>query len=457
MFAIPGLVALLVFLFLRPQEIFPSLSGVTFPAVAAVVALGIVLDWRLAHSRPRMSAVFFVVTLFFGWEVVSAAVSAGDTLTTALAVSGAAWLFFAFISQSVQSFRALETLVVVVLVCSLVIVAVGIKQGLSPKVCLIRNGSGETGAGSVVSDGRSCVFARDCEQDSPDPEAEYLCERTGPLGTSTISGRVRYRGVVEDPNELAWVLSLSVPLVFTLFERRRTLRRFLLAAGTTVAVIVCVVMTQSRSGLLSLLTTLGVYFIRRFRWKGAAVGAILALPLLILGGRSGEDAESSSTERLECWQAGLSMWKGSPFLGVGFRNFGEHHYLTAHNSFVLTLAELGPLGLLLWTLVIYGSIKMLARALRDFSGRPETQPAAQWAMALLAGMLGTLVSSFFLSIAYHGILWAFVGLVVAFWAAVRRHQPDWKFSFGFGDVVLIGFFDVGLMTSIEIYLRVRGI
>ena len=457
MFAIPGLIALLVFLYLRPQETFASLSGVTFPAVAAAVLIGVVLDWRLAQARPRWSLVFGLVTLLFVWSTISAVVSGTDNLGAVMAASGAAWLTFVFISQSAQSFRALEVLVVAVLVCSIIIAAVGLKQGFSPKVCLIRNGAGETGAGNVVIDGRPCQSARDCETENADPDADFMCEHTGPLGTSSISGRVRYRGVLEDPNELAWVLSLSVPLVFVLFERRRSFRRLLLAGGTTLAVMIVVVKTESRSGLLSLLTTLGVYFIRRFRWRGVAIGAILALPLLVLGGRSGADAESSSTERLECWQAGLGMWKGAPLFGVGFRNFTEHHFLTAHNSFVLTLAELGPVGLLLWTLIIYGSIKILARALRDFSDRPESQPAAQWAMALLAGMLGTLVSSFFLSIAYHGILWAFLGLVAAYWAAVRRHEPGWKVPFGLGDIVLMGLFDVGLMTSIAIYLRVRGI
>ena len=457
MFAIPGLVALLVFVYLRPQEVFEPLSSLNFAAIAGVVVVGIILDWRLAESRPRWSLMLFLGGLFFGWSILSALARSPEGLGNALAVSAAAWLTFLFISQSVQSFRALETLVVTLLACSILLALVGIKQGLSPTVCILRTGSGDTGAGSVVTDGRACQTSQDCEHDSPDPEAEYFCERAGPLGTSTIAGRVRYRGIVQDPNELAWVLSLSVPLCFALFERRRSLSRFLLAAGTTIAVMTCVVMTKSRSGQLSLLTVLGVYFIRRFRWKGAVVGALLALPLLALGGRSGAEAESSSTERLECWQAGLQMWKGSPFLGVGYRNFGEHHYLTAHNSFILTLAELGPLGLLMWSLLLYASIKMLVRALRDFGGRPETQPAAQWAMGLLAGILGTTISTFFLSIAYHGILWVLFGLVAAYFAAVRRHHPGWKVSFRVRDVVMVGLFDVGLIMAIALYIRLRGV
>ena len=55
MFAIPGLVGLLLFIYLRPQEIYESLSGVTFAMAASAVFVGVAIDWRLAASRPRLS------------------------------------------------------------------------------------------------------------------------------------------------------------------------------------------------------------------------------------------------------------------------------------------------------------------------------------------------------------------------------------------------------------------
>ncbi len=457
MFAIPGLVGLLTFIYLRPQEVFEALAGMNFAGVALAVVVGMVLDWRLAYARPRLSLLVVLAGIFFSWALVTTVVKPSGDPGLTLAVTAGSVLSFLFISQSLQSLHALEAVMKVVLAISLLLALICIRQGLSPTRCILRSGAADIGFGNVVTDGRLCNVVDDCARDSPDPDAEYFCEHVGLLGTSSIVGRVRYRGIVQDPNELAWVLSLAVPIGFTLYERKRTGLRLLLALGGLAAIMTCVVMTKSRSGQLSLLTVLGAYFIRKYRWRGAIGGAILALPLLALGGRSGAEAESSSVERLECWQAGLDMWKGAPLSGVGYRNFGEHHYLTAHNSFILTLAELGPFGLLMWTLVLYAAIKMLISAVREFSGRPEAEAAARWGMALLAGMLGTVVSAFFLSIAYHGLLWLYLGFVVAYYMAVRRHQPAWKVRFRLRDVVLVGTFDLALIASIAFYIKMRGV
>ena len=63
--------------------------------------------------------------------------------------------------------------------------------------------------------------------------------------------------------------------------------------------------------------------------------------------------------RAEAWATGLDMFKHSPIFGVGARLFNEHHFLTAHNSFVLTLAELGLIGMMLFVTFIYLSFKTL--------------------------------------------------------------------------------------------------
>src|SRR5581483_6811753 len=58
-----------------------------------------------------------------------------------------------------------------------------------------------------------------CRKDANDPLANYHCERVGPLGTSTQGGRVRYRGSLADPNELALMTCLALPLAFAFAER----------------------------------------------------------------------------------------------------------------------------------------------------------------------------------------------------------------------------------------------
>ena len=50
---------------------------------------------------------------------------------------------------------------------------------------------------------------------------------------------------------------------------------------------------------------------------------------------------------------------------MGLGQFGEYHYLTAHNSYLLALAELGPIGMLLFSIVVYLSLKIPLGVLRQ--------------------------------------------------------------------------------------------
>jgi O-antigen ligase len=178
--------------------------------------------------------------------------------------------------------------------------------------------------------------------------------------------------------------------------------------------------------------------------------------MLLLGGRSGEGADSSSEERLGCWSEALSMFRENPLTGVGAGQFTEHHFLTAHNSFLLTLAELGPLGFLLWTLALYFAFKITVRIQIDLAARPETRIARSWAMALFASLTGLAVSAFFLSIAYHTALWIYLALPGALYAAVRKHAPEFQVRLTWRDVGLVLGADTALIVAIAVYLRFKG-
>ena len=56
MYAIPGLLALLTFIYTRPQEIFPALRSVPFLYLFVLLtAMGWALDVRLGFTRLRSS------------------------------------------------------------------------------------------------------------------------------------------------------------------------------------------------------------------------------------------------------------------------------------------------------------------------------------------------------------------------------------------------------------------
>jgi hypothetical protein len=354
----------------------------------------------------------------------------------------------------VQTFRAFQTIAVTLLILILYLAAVGVHQGLAPFGCHRIDPTSTDQAG--IYDGRSCINDRECEEGDVEPGADYNCEKIGLFGTSSIAGgRVRYRGALNDPNELALVCSAGLPFAFALLERRRSFGRLLLVALSVSLVATCVVYTQSRGGQLVLLSVLGAYFVKRAGWKGLIYGAILGAPVLLLGGREGESADSSSQERIECMYAAIQMFKQYPLRGVGLGQILDYHTQTAHNSYALAAAEMGFPGLVLWTGVLYTSIKIPLRALRDFADKPETAVARAWAMALVASTAGMAIGIFFLSFCYHQTFWIQVGLCGAFYAACKTHDPEWEVEFGPRDWLLLLSIDVALVMAIFLYTRAK--
>jgi hypothetical protein len=456
MFLIPGLGALFTFLYLRPQEVFELMRPVSLAWMIGIVALGYLVDARIGVSRPRSSPILTLLLVLFAFCLVTVAVKAPAHISEQLILLLPSLMAFVFVSQGLQSLRAIGVASGVLMTLTLILAIVGIQQGLSPPVCYLVGGTQDAPAVETM-DGRPCTTGDQCIEGGL-PGREYFCEHPGLFDTHSIAKRVRFRGLLEDPNELSWAISMGVPLAFALYELRRTRLRLLGLVAMLVLGAWCVVLTKSRSGALSLAAVLGAYFVRRFGWRLGAVGALLAaVPIIALGGRSGEEAESSSEERLECWSEALSLWRENPMLGVGQGQFTEHHYLTAHNSFMLTLAELGPFGLVMWSAAMYFAFKIAIRIQVDFADRPDALPARTWAAALTASLAGMLLSAFFLSIAYHTILWAFLGLVGALYAAVCAHSPGWRLKFGWRDLALVIGADMLVVIGVASYLRLKGV
>jgi hypothetical protein len=456
MFLVPSIALLLTFIYMRPHEVFEVLRPLDINLIAALVLFSFVLDVRSGAVRLRGSWLLFGMLGLFGWFVVTIAFRAPDRLGDPMVRLLVAATAFIAISEGVQTLRGLGVIAGLLVGLTLIISVVGVYQSFTPPVCHLLQGESSSGTVLDVADGRPCEKRAECFAGGL-PDRDYACEHPGLLGTHSIGLRVRFRGLLEDPNELAWALSMGMPLAFGLWERRRTTFRFLLFIAVVVASFVCVVKTQSRSGQLSMIAVMGVYFVRRFGWKGASLGVIAAIPLLIFGGRSGEEAESSSGERLECWAEALSMWRENPITGVGGGQFLEHHHLTAHSSFMLTLAELGPLGLVLWSVILYLAFKIVLLVNIRFAGRPEAAAARTWATAFLAALVGLVVSAFFLTLAYHPILWAFLGLAGALYSTVRAHEPSFRVRFGWRDFGYVVAGDVVLVSATALYLRIKGV
>ncbi|HEY4158484.1 MAG TPA: O-antigen ligase family protein, partial [Polyangiaceae bacterium] len=435
MLAIPGIIALIIFIYARPQEFFERLRVVPLLYVFfGLAAFGALLDLRVGNAKLRSTPQLPWVMLLFVWASLTVLIRAPQAAFEHILSLSICVALYLLIAQGVQSFRALHLVAGCVLAMVLFVCSVGAQQGFAATGCVVVDEAVRADNASGKPDGRPCVIPRNCYDGDAEPGAEYLCEHIGLFGTTSIGrGRVRYRGVLQDPNELALAGGVGLPLAFAFGQsKKRAYFRSVLAVLALMLVLLCSVLTSSRGGQLVCLVVLAVYFSKRAGLAGVLLGGVLALPVLLLGGRSGEEAASSTLERIDCWSEAIAMWREHPLLGVGLGQFVEHHYMTAHNSYLLALAELGLPGLLLFGIVVYLSAKIpiavLRRIASDESGqfRAGAPLANAWAMALIAAFAGMAVGIFFLSFTYHYVLWIYVGLSGALYSAVRRHDPGFR-------------------------------
>jgi O-antigen ligase len=82
--------------------------------------------------------------------------------------------------------------------------------------------------------------------------------------------------------------------------------------------------------------------------------------------KGGEEVDESTASRWEIWGGGMSMLASNP-LGVGLNrfkyeigNYTKYKRMDAHNFYVLTLAEMGPQGLIFLLLMFVGLFRLAA-------------------------------------------------------------------------------------------------
>lgn len=448
----------MIFILVRPQEFLPLLQRVPFLHLfTALAVLGWVIDVRLRRLLPVATPGFPWAVAFLIWSIITVAAVVPDLLIRKIIELAILFALYGTIAHGVQRFRTFQQLAGVLAASCLFIALVCFHQGLAPKQCV---GGQERSEAGGTPDGRICETALTCSMNVPEEAVglEYRCEHVGMFGTYSLEERVRYRGELQDPNEVALAINAGALSLLVAFLRRKShLLMRAACVGGIVIVLITDFFTQSRGGQVGALLVFFIYLLRRYGVYALAPAAVLALPVLLLGGRSGENADASTQLRYEAWATGLNMFKASPIFGVGHGQFVEHHYLTAHNSFVLTVAELGLPGFFIFVCMIYLTLKTLIVGLIQLKDVKGAESAEVWGMALLASFAGILFQSNTLSFAYHSVLWIFFGLVGAWTGAIRHHRPDFQMKLTWRDLAIIAagclFF---LFIGLPLFLRSKG-
>jgi hypothetical protein len=455
--ALIGALLLVLFLLLRPMDLWPWIAGLhSLEVLAVITVVGIALERaRTPRAAGRSSSPQLPwLAAFLAWaylvSIARLGVDAGLKAAWSISLGPIFMLLVMFALRSAERLRAVVTLL---LGCASLVATVAILQGSEPRQCIeLHEDRSEPGVAHDVEwvpDGRSCEGAKQCEAEGA-AGMDYACERAGPFGTFSTQGRVRWRGQLDDPNEVAVLIGALIPFLFMLGEGRgratKVVMLLLLALGLW-----AMVLTQSRGGQLVFGTVMMTMLIRRYGKWSIVLGAVATVPLVLLSWRSGEDADSSSAERTEILSEGLQLLKANPLIGTGVAQFASENPLNmaAHNSYLLIATEVGLPGHLMWCALVWMTVKIPFTVAR----RPPAQldPRLQrFAEALTASTLGLLVGVFFLSFVYKHIFFVWLGLAGALHGAVRAEHPGFTVSFTRRDLIGVATLAVASLALVRL-------
>lgn len=396
------MVAYLVLVLIRPQDypVFVESPGLSWQPIVLVLAG---LFWLLS-ARKSFAAPQYLLLLCFLLALMLSQVANGWTGGALVQLSKFAPVVLAFVllANAVETRERVVAMMAVFTVCAGVLALHGIEQS--------RTGVGWTGV------------------------------------TMSQETRIQYVGIFNDPNDLGMLFVMCLPMSLYLSMRGGLmgLRRlfWLTVAGV---LLYGIYLTDSRGTMLALVVLLGVYvWQRRGLVTAGVLGAGALAVLMVLPSRMQEldVGEASAQGRVESWYEGLHMFISSPLLGIGADSYSDMYNLTAHNSFVLVLAETGIIGFTIWLAFIGYCFRMVLAVLRqredtagEDAGAPEgvretdadgnDATAAEWqedraiAMALLLSLSGFFAAAFFLSRSYVVILYLLAALVVGHYSGMQ--------------------------------------
>jgi hypothetical protein len=440
---------------LKPQEFVPALAGLPLLyIVLGLFTVAFAADALRGRARVDLPPHAPFVLAFFLWGAFVTLVRKPTVLQREVTELAIVFCIFGVIGLGLGTTKALRKFCWTLLACMIFATGVAIAQSRGPYGCMIAAEGDWEGKGELEYDGRGCETALDCRRDGL-PDVNYRCERVGPFGTATIGGRVRYRGTLADPNELSLAAVMALPFALAFAERRRSRRDpqqkpsaaslalpplvtdgllaavgsiFRIAPALVVALVfaVMIVLSQSRMGVLVFLVVMGLAFLRRAGVFGVVIGCIAFPPLLLLGGRSGAEAEASADERLDLVAEALTMIRRSKGIGFGLGQFANESTrgLTAHNSYLLSAAETGVIGACLFSLVLYGALKVPVKLW--FGSYDVDDELRRLAPAIAISLVGAYVGIFFLSWSYKEFLYMLLGASAALYQAARAQ--DARFS-----------------------------
>lgn len=270
--------------------------------------------------------------------------------------------------------------------------------------------------------------------------------------TSALRGGVGTSSFLSDENDLALHFNTALPYAYCLWKSPYASKiGKALFLGCMAAIVVVIVVSSSRGGLVGLAATFGaivLFFPNRTRnilaaCAAAMIGLFFVSDAYIADMSTISDQnDRTRLDRLYSWSRAWEMFVDNPVLGVGAGNFPWrfpeyelrspeydphtmrlHGGRQAHSLYFTLFPETGLLGTTIY-LAIVGvlmlKLRSVARSLRHL--RQSLPIAAELYLltsAIAASVVGYLVSGVFISVLYYPQLWYTLGIVIALDRATR--------------------------------------
>lgn len=240
---------------------------------------------------------------------------------------------------------------------------------------------------------------------------------------------LRVYSTLDNPNVLGEYLLLIIPLGGACLINAKTANGRLAAAAATGAMIVCMLLTQSRGGWLGLIFAAAIFLVlidRRLIVLGVVVLVCLpfVLPSSILARFASitDFSDSSTSYRIYIWMATVNMLKDYWFCGVGtgltaynavypaysFNTVVAPH---SHNLYLQIMCESGICGIFIFLALIVSCVRTLGTAIRRAASKEKRIEL----IAMMSGLGGFLLQGMtdysFYNYRVTLIFWVYVALI----------------------------------------------
>lgn len=204
---------------------------------------------------------------------------------------------------------------------------------------------------------------------------------------------------------------------------------------TAIVLILAVVATQSRGGLLGIVAVIATFAWRRVKSKLFLIscGSSLLAILYIVAGISGRESggahelgiDESAMGRLHAWDAAFDMALDNPISGVGIDNFYYNYFFysdfwdgmnhAVHSTWFGVLGETGFLGLIIFLSMLFAVIRCAKNTLAKINSLANNYHPiiATIAEGILSGIIGFCVAGTFLTQGFTWPLYILLAFTVA--------------------------------------------